>query len=149
MNRAYHGTCVLVPETWKNLDPMLLVQLFDLENCPNAQSKRLRYQYADHCTTFARSLAWFTEWPRSGAQLDNFVGDGGYQPLDASHTCHQNSCIVHITFDPAHINHDRKACCHLARRLRSEGGEILKHCDVHSPPCLMQLSRINRSTWGN
>ncbi|KAL8838301.1 MAG: hypothetical protein Q9170_002199 [Blastenia crenularia] len=140
VNKSHQGTCVLVPEDWRSLDPMTLMGLFDLENCPSAQAPRLRYQYDDHCTAFARALAWFSTWPRSGLNLDNFVGGGEHAPMDASHICHHDSCIVHVTYEPAHINHDRKACCQKSRRMRGEGKEVPEHCREHSPPCLLQVS---------
>lgn len=140
INKSRRSTCVLVPEDWRSLDPIDLRKMFDLDNCPSAETRRLRYQYADHNTAFARALAWFAQWPRSGLQLDNFLGSGPYQPMDASHTCYHDCCIVYITYDPAHINQDRKACCQLSRRLRQEGKEIPEYCSNHDPPCLLQVS---------
>ena len=60
--------------------------------------------------------------------------------MDASHTCHQNCCIAHIAYEPTNTNHDRKACCELAARLRQEGKPIPEHCETHNPPCLLQVS---------
>ena len=60
--------------------------------------------------------------------------------MDASYTCYYNSCIVHIVFDPANINHDRKECCETAIRLRREGKPIPEHCEKYNPPCLLQVS---------
>ena len=137
---THTGTCVLVPEDWKNLDPMNLLNLFDLENCPTAQATRLRYQYEDHCTSYARALAWFSRWPRSGLELNNLMGSGHYQPMDASHTCHHSTCINHVTYEATHINHSRKACCEMTKKLRREKKEIPEHCDEHDPPCLLQVS---------
>ena len=137
---THKGTCVLVPEDWKNLDPMNLLDLFDLDNCPTAQTTRLRYQYGDHCTSYARALAWFSQWPRSGLELDNLMGSCHYQPMDASHTCHHSTCINHVTYEATHINHSRKTCCEMAKKLRREKREISEHCDKHDPPCLLQVS---------
>ena len=140
VNRSHQGTCVLIPEEWKGLDPMDLLPLFKVENCPNAQSSRLRYQHSDHNTTFARSKAWFDKWPRSGLELDNFVGSGPFQPMDASHTCHQHLCIAHIVYESADINQDRKRCFSLARELKRQKQAIPEFCKEHDPPCRLQVS---------
>lgn len=143
VSSSHQGTCVLIPEDWKGLDPMDLEAMFDLENCPTAQSTRLRYHYSDQFTSFVRAKAWFQQWPRSGLQLDNFLGTGPFKPMDASHTCHQNCCIAYIAYEPTNTNHDRKACCELAARLRQEGKPIPEHCETHNPPCLLQVSTLN------
>ena len=146
VKKSHTGTCVLISKDWKNIDPMDLIDLFDLQ--ASSQATRLRYQYADHCTAYARALAWFSQWPRTGLQLDNFLGNGPYKPMDASHNCHHDTCIIHITYEAAHINHSRKACCDFARKLRREGKEeeLPEQCDKHDPPCLLQVSNaiINR-----
>ncbi|KAL8657376.1 MAG: hypothetical protein Q9226_001972, partial [Calogaya cf. arnoldii] len=138
VNMAHRGTCILIPEDWKTLDPLEMLKLFDLDNCPSVQAARLRFYYSDHGTAFARALAWFAKWPRSGLEQDNFMGDGECKPMDASHTCHHDTCIVHVTYEPTHVNHDRKNCCGQARKLRQEGEEIPEHCEHHNPPCLLQ-----------
>ncbi|KAI4237115.1 MAG: hypothetical protein LQ349_002098 [Xanthoria aureola] len=142
VNLTHVGTCILVPEDWKNVDPLEMLKLFDLENCPSGQAPRLRFCYSDHGTAFARALAWFAKWPRSGLEQDNFIGDGGFKPMDASHTCHHDTCIIHVTYEPTHINHDRKNCCGEARKLRQEGKDIPEHCEHHSPPCLLQHAAL-------
>lgn len=134
VTQGHSGTCILVPEDWRSLDPMQLVDLFDLDNCPLAQVSRLRYQYADHSTSYVRARAWFAQWPRSGASLDNLMGNGDCQPVDASHTCHHDSCIIHVTLEPAHVNHERKACCEGARKLRRARQEVPEYCGIHDPP---------------
>lgn len=148
VNLTHVGTCILVPEDWKNVDPLEMLKLFDLENCPSGQAPRLRFCYSDHGTAFARALAWFAKWPRSGLEQDNFIGDGGFKPMDASHTCHHDTCIIHVTYEPTHINHDRKNCCGEARKLRQEGKDIPEHCEHHSPPCLLQVSILSRECQG-
>lgn len=60
--------------------------------------------------------------------------------MDVSHTCHHNNCIIHVVYDPTHINQDRKSCCELARKLRREGQVIPKHCDKHNPSCRLVVS---------
>lgn len=142
VSEFHDGTYILVPEKWKNLDPMDILAMSDLENCPSGQSPRLRYQYSDHCVSFARALGWFTGPPRSGVQLDNFLGIGDHQRMDVSHTCHHNNCIVHIFYEAAHINQNRKKCCAMARRMRQEkrAEEIPEHCEEYNPPCRLQVS---------
>ena len=130
---SHNSTCILIPEERKGLDPISLVAIFDLENCPTAASTRLRYRHADRVTSFARAS-------RSGLQWDNFFGSGPFQPMDASHTCHHNNCIIHLVFEAPPINHDRKECHDLAIKLRSEKKEIPHHCEKPDPPCLMQVS---------
>ena len=139
-NRAHQGTCILVSEKWKSVDPLKLLALIDLENCPGADEPRLRYQYSDHCTTWARTAAWYSQWPRGGRDLDTFHDTGEDSPMDASHTCHHDHCIVHLTYEPAYINQDRKSCCEKAKKLRQEHKEIPEHCSKHNPPCLLQVS---------
>lgn len=120
---------------------MDVIGVFDLENRPSEKVRCLKYHYAHHATTFARALVWFTQgiWPRSSLHLDNFMGYGPYQLMNASHTCHHDWCILHVTYEPVYINIDRKVCCESSRRMRREGREIPKHCDKHSPPCLLQV----------
>ena len=119
---------------------MDILEWFDLDSCPTAQFQRLRFQNTDYCTTYARALAWFSKWPRCGDELDNLVGSRKYKPMDASHTCHHEHCIVHLVYESADVNDDRKSCCELAKQLRREKKEIPEHCDKHCPSCLLQVS---------
>ena len=137
----HQGTCILIPENWKGLNPLDLESWFDLDNCPNSKVPRLRYQYSDHSTAFVRAKAWFQQWPRCGTELDNYLDTGSFKPMDGSHTYHHNSCIVHIVYEPADVNDNRKECCALAKRLRQEGTSIPEHCAAHNPPCLLQVNR--------
>ena len=142
VKKTHKGTCVLCPEDWSSLEPVRVMDLFDADKCPTAGSGRLSYQYSDHATAFVRAVAWFEDkkWPRTGAELDNFLGAGPFKPMDASHLCHHDDCIIHITYEPAHINQDRKTCCMEAQSLRQQGLFIPEYCDKHDPPCLMQVS---------
>lgn len=142
---SHDETCVLMPEDWKGADPMDLLTLFDLDNCPVGQSTRLRYQYGDHSTSHARSLGWYDKklWPRSGEALDNFLSTGPFKPMDASHTCHHDCCIIHVTWEDAPTNQDRKYCHQLAKKLRREGKCPPKHCSRHNPPCLLQVRSVS------
>lgn len=142
VKETHTSTCVLCPEDWSAADPTRLMDLFSTEKCPRAGSGRLTYQYADHSTAYVRAIAWFKEryWPRKAAELDNFIGCGPYRPKDASHLCHHDDCVVHIAWEGAHINEERKDCCARARFIRGEGDPIPEHCDQHDPPCLMQAS---------
>lgn len=148
MRKAHKGTCVLCPEDWSSLDPMVIMKLFNNDKSPTAGSGRLSYQYKDHATAFVRARAWFSEesWPRIGIELDNFLEGGPFKPMDASHLCHHDDCIVHITWEPANINHDRKLCRALARYLRQQGGLVPECCNKYNPPCLMQVSFSSNST---
>ncbi|KAI4284959.1 MAG: hypothetical protein L6R38_001026 [Xanthoria sp. 2 TBL-2021] len=116
--------------------------MFDLDNCPSGQAARLRYGFEDHVTAYARALAWFGKWPRSGLEHDNFLGDGDNKPMDASHVCHHDACIIHVAYEPAYMNQERKECCQIARKLRQEEKDIPEHCSTHSPPCLLQHAAL-------
>lgn len=138
---GYESTCVLCPEDWSGLEPTLLLRQFTTQKCPTKGAGRLSYAYSDHSTSYARALVWFASqsWPRSGIELDNFLGFGPFKPKDASHTCHHEYCLVHLVFEAADVNQDRKVCHDLAMFLRREGLPIPKHCDRHDQPCLMQV----------
>ena len=142
VKRAHTGTCVLCPEDWNPLKPTRIMELFNNERCPPAGSARLTYQYSDHQVKFARAAAWFEDrtWPRRGVDLDIFLGDGPYKPMDASHLCHHDDCIIHITYEPANVNQDRKRCRLRAQQMRQRGENVPEKCGEHNPPCLMQVS---------
>ncbi len=137
---THKGTCVLCPEDWKFLDPIDLMALFTTDNCPSLKAARAWYSYSDHATTLARSKAWFSQWPRSGVELDNLLGSGPYKPMDASHLCHQGHCIIHVVYEGADTNQDRESCRKEARFLRQDGRPVPESCAVHNPPCMMQVS---------
>ena len=139
------GTCVLVPEDWRFSNPLDLMASFGLDNVPAVGSSRAWYSCADHGTTLARAKVWFSK-PRTGLDLDVFVGCGPYKPMDASHLCHHEHCIVHLIYEPANINHARQECCRRARFLRGERRPVPEHCTIHEPPCMMQVS-IDTSTF--
>ncbi len=136
----HRGTCVLIPEDWKALDPIDLMAIFDDHQLPSGGSSRAWYSYSDHATTIARAAAWYGEWPRRGVELDNFLGCGPFKPKDGSHLCHQEHCIVHLVYESAAVNWDRRDCSHEALFLRQDGREVPESCTKHSPPCLMQVS---------
>ncbi len=140
---THQGTCVLCPEDWRSLTPTSLVEnnILDPYRLPGRHSPRLMYQYSDHITTFTRAVAWFGgKCPRSGIYLDNFLGCGPYKPMEASHLCHQEHCLLHVVYEPADINQDRKSCAAEARFARQSGEAIQKSCSRHDPPCLLQVS---------
>ena len=64
--KAKHwGTCVLLPEDWKAMDPVDLMAVYrDYPPPPNG-SGRAWYAYSDHATSLARAVAWFSDrkWP--------------------------------------------------------------------------------------
>ena len=117
---GYTGTCVLVPEAYRALEPLEVMEAItqDKEKYAAPGTPRAFYSMYDHATTVVRTLAWFSEWPRSGVQLDNFIGCGKFAPMDASHTCHHDHCIVHITYEAADMNISREECRREARALR-------------------------------
>ena len=137
---GHRGTCVLVPEDWRMADPPDMMALFNERNYPDSKATRAWYSGSGHGAYLVRALAWFSQWPRTGLQLDNFLGSGPFKPLDASHLCHHGSCIVHIVYEGAHINCDREQCRTEARRLRQNGKPVPEGCTLHHPPCMMQVS---------
>ena len=142
---GYTGTCVLVPEVYKALEPLEIMSKIneDGEKYAAPGTPRAFFSMYDHETTVARALAWFSQWPRKGAYLDNFIGCGEYAPMDASHTCHHDHCLIHIMYEAADINASRQDCCCEARRLRQQNAaDVSEHCSnpKHDPPCLMQVS---------
>ena len=138
---THQGSCVLVPEDWRVLSPSNLVDVDDARLFPDRQAYRLTYKYSDHCTMFTRAVAWFRggQWPRTGVQLDNFLGCGPFKPMEASHLCHQDHCIVHLTYEAADINSERRHCASWAQSLRQAGQDIPESCSKHDPPCLLQV----------
>lgn len=138
----HRGTCVLLPEDWKALDPAELMAIFDDHQPPSGGSSRACYSYSDHATSLARAAAWYGGWPRRAAELDQFLGCGPWMPKDGSHLCHHEHCIVHLVYESAAVNWDRWNCCLEARFLRQDGREVPEHCTKHSPPCLMQHAAL-------
>ena len=136
----HKGTCVLCPEDWRFSDPLELMNLFNNQNCPSHDLPRAWYSHSDHATTLARAAAWFSSWPHTGSELDNFLGGGPWILMHGSHLCHHDHCIVHITYERGDTNEDRKFCRKRAKFLRQEGRDIPEHCTRHDPPCLMQVS---------
>ncbi|KAI4150984.1 MAG: hypothetical protein LQ341_001000 [Variospora aurantia] len=137
----HRGTCLLVPEHLKHSAPLDLMALFDPENFPHAGAPRAWYLYGDHGTTLARAKVWHS-WPRTGVELDNFTGRGPYKPMDASHLCHHEHCLIHVVLEPANINQNRKECVRQARFLRAERRTVPEECALHDPPCLMQHAAL-------
>ena len=140
---GYKGTCVLVPEGYRALEPLEIMDKItrDPECYAPSGDPRAFWTMGDHGTTVVRALAWFSEWlPRKGVDLDNFLGSG-FAPKDASHTCHHDHCLIHITYEAAHVNARRDECIREARRLRAQNAaDVPEHCSKHQPPCLMQVS---------
>jgi hypothetical protein len=102
------------------------------------------YQYSDHSTHLTRAVAFFADadWPRNGTELDNFLGSGPYKLMQGSHLCNQHLCIIHLVYETAEINNERKECHARARFLRSEGLDVPDHCDKHHPACLLQQAAL-------
>ena len=135
----YEDTCIVVPADWCRANPRDLYTHANERELPTMESPRAVYTYSDHTTSLARTKAWFSQWPRRGVELDNFLECGPFSPMDASHRCHQKHCIIHLVLEGAHTNVDRCDCQILARFLRREGREVPEHCDKHNPPCLLQV----------
>jgi hypothetical protein len=159
VKETHKGTCVLLPADWAALDPLRLASMFDADNCPRAWADVVvclppslealsnvwqTYQYADHCTNLTRSIAWFDDkhWPRTGLELDNFLGSSPYKPKEGSHLCHKHLCSTHLVFESAEANEDRKQCHQRSDFLRKENLPVPQHCDRHDLPCLMQHAAL-------
>ena len=137
---GHRGTSVQSPEDWKAMDPEDLMAIFQEYEPPAGGSSRAWYAYSDHATSLARAAAWYGQWPRTGVELDNFLGCGPFQPMDGSHLCHHEHCIVHLTYESAAVNLDRWDCCLEACFPRQDGRDVPEHCTKPSPLCLMQVS---------
>lgn len=135
----YRSTCLLLCEDWRHSDPLDLMALFSPDNMPPVGSPRAKYSYKDHGVAFTRAKVWFESVNRTAGNLDVYLNTGPFKPMDASHLCHQEHCIIHVVYEPAHINHDRSQCCSRAKFLRSEGKDVPELCSIHLPPCLMQV----------
>lgn len=73
------------------------------------------------------------------------MGGGG---MEGSHFCHQRFCIVHLVFDPSHINGDREECRHYAWTLRRNDQPVPMYCDIitHDPPAFFKMQHLHLST---
>ena len=139
---THRGTCVLCPGSWASLKPADLGDIDDPEQLPTAQSEGMVFQFSDYSTSLERAAGWFQSehWPHSGFDLDMFVGCDIDGPVDdASHLCHQEHCMVHITFESSEIKQDRQKCAEAAKQARSEQKDIPASCSRHDPPCLLQV----------
>jgi hypothetical protein len=58
--------------------------------------------------------------------------------MQASHLCHHHLCIVHVVYESAEVNTDRKQCYQRAKFLRHEGLPVPPHCERHQPCCELQ-----------
>ena len=132
--------CVLVSEDWRFSNSLDLMTLFSIDNVPSASSSRAWYSYADHETSLIRAKVWYAKSSRTDLDLDVFLGCGPYKSMNASHLCHHEHCIVHITYESADVNQDRQQCCRRAHFLREEKRPVSDQCTIHSPPCMMQVN---------
>ena len=141
VKRGHTGTCVLFPQDYRSREPLDIMSDFLSGKYPRAGADRASIQLYGHGTTVARAVAWFYHCKRRGIDLDNFIDCGPFKRMDASHTCHHEYCIIHITWEDTDTNRlSRIDCCTEARRLRQEGKEVPEYCSQHRPPCLMQVS---------
>ncbi|KAL8819220.1 MAG: hypothetical protein Q9223_002302 [Gallowayella weberi] len=133
------ATCVLLSEDWRPAVPLDLMALFSAENVPLAGSPRAWYSYRGFGTSLARAIVWFSK-PRRAIDLDQFLECEEYPPMDASHLCHHEHCVVHLVYEPANVNQERSECQRRARFLRAEKRAVPEECSKHNPPCMMQAS---------
>ncbi|KAI4273745.1 MAG: hypothetical protein LQ337_004417 [Flavoplaca oasis] len=118
------ATCVLVSEDWRPAVPLDLMALFSVDNVPTAGSPRAWYSYQGFGTSLARAKVWFSK-PRRAIDLDQLLECEGYPPMDASHLCHHEFCVVHLVYEPADVNQERNECQRRARFLRGEKRQVL------------------------
>ncbi|KAI0441229.1 hypothetical protein F4803DRAFT_524253, partial [Xylaria telfairii] len=139
---TYKDNCLLLTSDWATLDPATVMSLFNYWSCPLADAPVQTYRFADHQTNISRAIAWLSNSPRSGIELDNFTGAGPFKNMQGSHLCHHRNCVVpsHIVYEAADLNEDRKQCHLRAIFLRSDDMEIPERCSVHEPGCLLRLA---------
>ena len=145
VREGHTGTCVLVPEGYRSLEPLdIMARITNEEETYAAPgTPRAFFSMYDHGTTVARALAWFGKWPRPAAWLDQFIACGPWAPMDASHLCHHDHCIVHLTYEAADVNVSRTTCYNESRRLRQQNAaDVPESCLTHDPPCMMQVSQV-------
>ncbi|KAL8649549.1 MAG: hypothetical protein Q9226_005533 [Calogaya cf. arnoldii] len=138
----HSGTCLLIPEAWRFANPLHLMALFSVDSVPRPDSPRAWFSYADHATSLARAKVFFEKLQRKGEDLDVFLGYPGLPAMDASHLCHQEHCVIHLVYEPAHINQDRNNCLERAKFLRSQNLPVPEGCTAHDPPCMMQRAAL-------
>ncbi|KAK4692933.1 hypothetical protein P7C71_g4366, partial [Lecanoromycetidae sp. Uapishka_2] len=61
------GTCIILPEDWRSLQPTTIMETFDNAKYPLAGTARLKYHLSDHVTTFHAALTtlelcWIQFW---------------------------------------------------------------------------------------
>ncbi|KAL8692787.1 MAG: hypothetical protein Q9218_002258 [Villophora microphyllina] len=140
---THQGTCVVCPSDWRFLSPSNLLDITDPHRLPVEESSRMNYAYSDFAVPLRRAIAWFrSDLEKNGALFDQFLGDGPWAPMDASHRCHHDHCLVHIVYEASNINQDRKGCAEEAKIIRREGKELPAFCSYHDPPCLLQHAAL-------
>ena len=137
----HKSSCILVPQEWRNQDPLDLMYRFSPENCPNSNSIRLSYTLERQSKVFTRYCAWFSAWPRSEEDLAKFMRTTDW-PLEGSYLCHQRMCINpnHIVYESHETNVDREKCHHHPEAFRQYGYIIPPRCRIHDPPCFIEVS---------
>ena len=146
---AHIGTCVLIPAAWEWHDPLSLIANFRHENCPVTRNvSQLRFEIRGYSTLFAKSIAWFSTWPRDAVELEEFADlCQSDQVRTTALLCHQSCCINphHIIREDRHNHLTRNACVRDAQALRRCGCPIPSHCERHDPPCLLQVPVKNHT----
>ncbi|KAL9035711.1 MAG: hypothetical protein Q9180_004713 [Flavoplaca navasiana] len=137
---SHQGTCVLCPQDLPDLKTTKIASAYQL---PGRQSPEFTYQYSDYSTTMVRTIAWFRgQWPRPLVHLDDFIGDCPWLPMEATHLCHQNHCLVHVIAEDGVTKESRKTCATNACLARQAGQDLPGECSIHQPPCLLQHAAL-------
>ena len=137
-------TCVLVSQDWRFSTSLDFATLFSSYNHSSSESSRAWYSYVDHATTLVRAVIWYVEWSRTDLDLDIFLECDSYKSMNASHLCHQEHCIIHVIYELANVNQNRKECRRRACFLRREKRSIFEHCTKHNSSCKMQICNSSR-----
>ena len=137
---THQGTCVVGPDIFRSLGPTDLLYGTQPEQLAGLLQPMM-YEYSDYRTEFVRAAAFFRsdDWPHTGFSFDNFLGVRLYRLMVASHPCHQDHCLIHVTYETVDTKRDRERCAEWAKAARCGGQEVPPTCSVHNPPCLLQV----------
>ncbi|KAL9022841.1 MAG: hypothetical protein Q9180_008546 [Flavoplaca navasiana] len=137
----HRGTCVLGTDDFRLWGPSGILYDTRPEQLPGPHSNPMMYEYSDYRTEFVRAAAFFRSdhWPHTGFSFDNFLGVRLYRVMVASHLCHQDHCLIHVTYETVETKRDRERCAEWAKAARCGGQEVPPACSVHNPPCLLQV----------
>ena len=138
---THKSTCLLIPQAWAYADPSQLYKDIQLSSFPPTSAHRLKFLLAGHSPSWVRAQTWFAT-ERRGIDLDNFMGQGPFEPMEGSHLCHHGHCVNpnHTIYEKRTTNSDRSRCVMIAWSLRKTAHDVPMHCPIHEPPCLLQVS---------